>query len=401
MHGRRILDEKNRSEEEREALKLKAKKYANLCNIALLKYKSKDYSMENIELTSSLLRINPDFYSMWNYRRHMLIHHYQDKYGLQQELSTIEEGRLSKLDTTSNTSDSDIIKQIANTEFDLTKDAIMKNPKSYCAWYHRQWIVQRFQYSTDGELSLCNKLLSIDGRNFHCWNYRSFIIADSKVGINQELEFTSQKITENFSNYSAFHCRSHLIKHIIEEGENVSVNKDEKEKIEYNKNNENDIVSIRNRVEQEVEIIENAVFTEPDDQSPWWYLRFLIQCSLTAYQKIKTDNDNNNSDSDNLNTDGSASFGVWLEYLLTKLINSIEELLEEEGGLMSNDGGRWCKLALVELYTSRYTLLHPNANSDYERLQVILDALIHTDPKHKVRYQYLLQYTSLSQQKSS
>jgi len=223
-------------------------------------------------------------------------------------------------------------------------------------------------------------------------------LANPKAGLNEELKFTLEKIIENFSNYSAFHCRSSLMKHMIDE---VYENREKNEK-----DNENNILNIRSMLERETEVVENAIFTEPDDQSPWWYLRFLIQCSLSVYQKIvnndssndntnDNDNNNNNNSSNNhvvVRTDVGTSFRVWLEYLLSKLVISIEQLLEEEGGLMSDDGGRWCKMALVDLYTSRYTLLY--SNSDYGRRQVLLDALTHTDPIHKVRYQYLLQSNS-------
>ena len=107
---------------------------------------------------------------------------------------------------------------------------------------------------------------------------------------------------------------------------------------------------------------------------------------------MANNNNNNNNNHVAVRANVGTSFRVWLEYLLSKLVISIEELLEEEGGLMSDDRGRWCKMALVDLYTSRYTLLY--SNSDYGRRQVLLDALTHTDPIHKVRYQYLLQSNS-------
>lgn len=66
----------------------------------------------------------------------------------------------------------------------LTRDAIQKNPKSYSAWHHRQWVVDRWidhepcknegtkLIDADIEITLCDLMLNKDERNFHCWNYR-------------------------------------------------------------------------------------------------------------------------------------------------------------------------------------------------------------------------------------
>jgi hypothetical protein len=74
--------------------------------------------------------------------------------------------------------------------------------------------------------------------------------------VETELEFTKKKIEENFSNYSAFHQRSALLKlagrGVIEELAN------------------------------ELSTVENAVFTEPDDQSAWWYHQFLLNWAKEA-----------------------------------------------------------------------------------------------------------------------
>ena len=59
-----------------------------------------------------------------------------------------------------------------------------------------------------------------------------------------ELEFTYEKICSNFSNYSAWHYRSKLIEHLYKE-------------------NQIDLNIFKN----ELNLIEQALFTDPNDQS--------------------------------------------------------------------------------------------------------------------------------------
>ena len=44
------------------------------------------------------------------------------------------------------------------------------------------------------ELKLCNKMLEIDERNFHCWNYRNWLISEveknSESYIEREIAYT-------------------------------------------------------------------------------------------------------------------------------------------------------------------------------------------------------------------
>ena len=98
--------------------------------------------------------------------------------------------------------------------------------------------------------------LKEDQRNFHCWNYRRFIVTLGNIKPDLEYEFSNEKIKENFSNYSAFHHRSVYIVLII-------------------KNNNYNLDIMKDLVNEEIDIITNAIFTEPDDQSSWWYLLFL------------------------------------------------------------------------------------------------------------------------------
>ena len=92
---------------------------------------------------------------------------------------------------------------VRDTELQLTVEGITKNPKSYPAWSHRKWIIERFECDYEHEMKLCSDLLNLDQRNFHCWNYRRWVSDVSKRSFSKELEFCYEKIEQNFSNYSA------------------------------------------------------------------------------------------------------------------------------------------------------------------------------------------------------
>ena len=70
---------------------------------------------------------------------------------------------------------------------------------------------------TDNEIKLCERLLQADQRNFHCWNH--WMLITRKLGLSTEelMAFTWRRISDNASNYSAWHFRGELVKQLIEE----------------------------------------------------------------------------------------------------------------------------------------------------------------------------------------
>lgn len=107
--------------------------------------------------------------------------------------------------------------------------------------------------SWKNELSLCNTFLNADERNFHCWRHRFFVVKNGNLPKINELEFTYEKICTNFSNYSSWHYRSKLIEDLYYQ-------------------NQVDTEIFKN----ELSLIENAVFTDPNDQSAWIYEKWLL-----------------------------------------------------------------------------------------------------------------------------
>ncbi|KAI8096596.1 uncharacterized protein BX664DRAFT_62126 [Halteromyces radiatus] len=216
------------------------------------------FDRETLNLTTQILQTNPDYYTIWNIRRQVLLK------GILLPLTT-EPTEATKVSTISS-SDVEANQKVYLQELDLFMQLIRINPKSYWMWNHRRWCLETMpQPSWKGELKLVDKMLTMDGRNFHGWNYRQYVVsqlrklASSKEEdyriVEQEYEFTTQKIHQSFSNYSAWHQRSKLLPEIV-----AKMTMEERNQVARN----------------ELEMVNDAIFTEPDDQSAWLYYWWLI-----------------------------------------------------------------------------------------------------------------------------
>ncbi|KAK9398275.1 geranylgeranyl transferase type-2 subunit alpha [Crotalus adamanteus] len=188
---------------------------------------------EALELTNQVLSANPDFATLWNFRREIVLR-------LEKEESPEEMQALCK------------------AELAFLECCLRVNPKSYGTWHHRCWVMGHVpEPDWARELELCGKFLEIDERNFHCWDYRRFVVQRSKVLPQDELTFSDSLITRNFSNYSSWHYRSLLLPQLYPDPQHQGRITEE-------------------ILLKELELVQNAFFTDPNDQSAWFYHRWLL-----------------------------------------------------------------------------------------------------------------------------
>jgi len=245
--------------------------------------KSNDFSEDTLKLTSKVLTLNPEYYTVWNQRRRVLQYLF-----ITPEQPTPTDG------PTPNAQD------LLGQELQFLLPLLMKFPKCYWIWNHRYWVLkqisERLQLATaqtywNGELVLVGKMLGRDSRNFHGWDYRRFVIqelrrlqetarssksetetppsadtstrsstqdgAASETITESEFAYTTKMIKGNLSNFSAWHNRSKLIPQLLDERE---ANDQDRKKL----------------FDEELAFIQSAVFTDPYDQSLWYYHHFLM-----------------------------------------------------------------------------------------------------------------------------
>ncbi|KAH6618865.1 hypothetical protein C7974DRAFT_401035 [Boeremia exigua] len=243
-----------RSEEARQKELQQIEAYKDLSDLVNTKVIEKQHTTEVLGHITKLLNENPEYYTVWNHRRRVLI----------------------TLVTEETQSPDDLLQG----DLQLTFVLLRKFPKCYWIWNHRDWLLQKTEslLGADaayklwtGELQLVNKMLHADSRNFHAWGYRRIVVskierlvpstnecADTSSSLAQsEFDYTTKMIKSNLSNFSAWHNRGQLIPRILRER-----NADAKAR--------------RTFLASELELICEAINTDPFDQSIWFYHQYLM-----------------------------------------------------------------------------------------------------------------------------
>ncbi|XP_071645686.1 geranylgeranyl transferase type-2 subunit alpha [Temnothorax longispinosus] len=238
MHGRVKVRTTAEQEEIRKREKaIKVAQYKADFAIVSQKRQGKIWDDELLSVTRRMLLNNSDIYTLWNIRRQVF-----------------ENNEWNEED----------YKQLLENEMSLTEQCLRENPKSYSVWHQRCWVMERMpEPDWKKELSLCAKCLNIDERNFHCWDYREFVVQKAGISNEEEFEFSTTKILNNFSNYSSWHYRSRILTKMFG-------------------TTSEEIPIVDDKYREELDLVMNATFTDPNDTSAWFYQRWLLDKCLTT-----------------------------------------------------------------------------------------------------------------------
>ena len=181
------------------------------------------FTPETLELTSKLLKGNPEYYTIWNHRRLILRHQFDHA------------GFFDLKESTS--SDYEALVSLISDDLAFLIPLLRKFPKCYWIWNYRLWLLEEVnrllpppvaQKFWQQELTLAGKMLNLDSRNFHGWGYRrtvtralegkKFQSEDLTTSMTrEEFDYTTKMINSNLSNFSAWHSRSKLIPKLLDE----------------------------------------------------------------------------------------------------------------------------------------------------------------------------------------
>ncbi|GAK63923.1 RAB-protein geranylgeranyltransferase [Moesziomyces antarcticus] len=352
--------------------------------------------------TTTLLTLNPELYTVWNYRRDILLHTFTqpvDDDAPSEKPDVFAALRTDAAQSSTSADEARLVRnrQLLDDDLSLTEHALRAHPKVYWIWNHRMWCLRHYpalsadpQWAWRRELRLVEKMLELDARNFHGWNCRRAIIDHLALGVvssahppalagvesshasltallthpaivaaetdavrdvekelvrlaEAELAYALRQIERNFSNFSAWHLRSQLLP-CVWAAQRLTPEQEEA------------------RLDKELELVQQAMYTDPADQSVWFYHRWLVDRLTTSPPE---------------DTAGLCA-------KLANEVRSIDELHELE------PDSKWCAISLAHLHTLLVQLDPTRADEHRTSAKQLLERLVELDPDRAQRYRDLL-----------
>lgn len=119
-HGRKKQAKEELTEEQLKEINAKLQKITTINQTLLKKRHNKEFDRASLDQTEKFSFLSPDFQTLWNYRREILTH--------------IMGGELKE--------QNDKKYEMVMKELEMLVKGIMRSPKSYTLWFHRQWIIE-------------------------------------------------------------------------------------------------------------------------------------------------------------------------------------------------------------------------------------------------------------------
>ncbi|KAH8108791.1 farnesyltransferase [Phellopilus nigrolimitatus] len=180
-----------------------------------------------LELTESIIRLNPAHYSAWQYRYQTLL---AIDAPLDRELALMDELAEKYLKNYQVWHHRRLLLQRGvlgespAAELTFIARGLASDAKNYHTWAYRQWVLAHFNQDAlwAGELRYVESMLEDDVRNNSAWNHRFFVVFASGVRkgdedreevARRELAFTKEKIALAPNNASAWNYLRGVLEH--------------------------------------------------------------------------------------------------------------------------------------------------------------------------------------------
>ncbi|KAK0704910.1 hypothetical protein B0H67DRAFT_592671 [Lasiosphaeris hirsuta] len=314
-----------RTEEQRKVELDKIAKYRELEDQVRSSVARGDTGPDLFQLTSKLLRLNPEYYTVWNVRRRLLTSGLLSKPSAASSPLTasltasptatttppsaassssslsatqpshasptagrsgttadspVDEAKTSTADATPRAAavvavvagqkkDFDILK----SELEFTIPLLLDSPKCYWIWSYRLWLLQQVidrlsvpvaRRVWQEELGLASKMLTRDRRNFHAWGYRRHVVA----------QLESPRLGGGSMVEAEFEYTTRMIRMDLS---NFSAWHSRSKLIPRLLGERGADDSTRKGfLDEELGLIREALNVGPEDQSLWYYHQFLI-----------------------------------------------------------------------------------------------------------------------------
>ncbi|CAK7271784.1 Rab geranylgeranyltransferase [Sporothrix epigloea] len=394
-----------------------------LDSVKIQKYHELEESIRSIttydetvfDITTRLLRLNPEYYTVWNVRRRCLMSGLLSRCLPGLRLSTVpaaacqsaistsppldsetlpttgppkltpglttssvsssENSVAEATKETSDTPDDTLEKErqndagILNSELLFTIPLLLEFPKCYWIWSYRLWVLEQAVTRLDAprarriweeELALDSKMLTKDQRNFHAWGYRRQVVERlESAALNEDATAKPSSLVEPEFEYTT--------KMIHRDLSNFSAWHNRSKLIPRLLAERNADDAARTIFfEAELDTIREALNVGPEDQSLWFYHQFLM-LNLIEYTGQPT---------------------IVPHLSLEERMPYIERELEDIRDLLTDyDDVKWIYEALIE-----YTLavakmeVRPLAVLEREEVKGWLAQLRNLDPKRSGRW---------------
>ncbi|GKV37787.1 hypothetical protein SLEP1_g45776 [Rubroshorea leprosula] len=182
-------------------------------------YRADERSPRTLSLTRQVILMNPGNYTVWHFRRLIL------------ETLNVD----------------------LHEELDFAQQIASGNSKNYQLWHHRRWVAEKLGTdATLNELNFTKKILSVDAKNYHAWSHRQWVLK-ALGGWEDELDYCHSLLREDIYNNSAWNQRYFVI--------TISPF----------------LGGLKAMRDSEVTYTVEAILANPENESPWRYLRGLYK----------------------------------------------------------------------------------------------------------------------------